>query len=80
MTQLSNWQLTNSEDNSLALECVLCLKLLFQLKTDVAVPPTSANVILKTLDQCTQQPTALGSLFSSAAVDVMLRFDCSNPS
>ncbi|KAL4111016.1 hypothetical protein PRIC1_002699 [Phytophthora ramorum] len=41
--------LTNSLDNALALECVLSLKLLFQLKTDVAIPATSANAILKGL-------------------------------
>ncbi|KAG7387303.1 hypothetical protein PHYPSEUDO_014482 [Phytophthora pseudosyringae] len=70
--------LTNSMDDGLQLECLLNLKLLFQLKMDTAVPATTANIILKTLDHINRQPAEISRSFASALVVVIFRiFDTS---
>ncbi|ETL42792.1 hypothetical protein L916_06475 [Phytophthora nicotianae] len=65
--------LTNSLDNDVQLECLLSLKQLFQLKPDVVVPATPANIILKTLDQCYRQPVGISRSFASASAVVIFR-------
>ncbi|KAG3169541.1 hypothetical protein PI126_g2779 [Phytophthora idaei] len=65
--------LTNTLNNDLQSECLLSLKLLFQLKMDAAVPATPANIILKTLDQCNRHPSGISRSFASASVVIIFR-------
>ncbi|KUF99189.1 Calcium-dependent protein kinase 29 [Phytophthora nicotianae] len=60
-------------ENDVQLECLLSLKQLFQLKPDVVVPATPANIILKTLDQCYRQPVGISRSFASASAVVIFR-------
>ncbi|KAL3668118.1 hypothetical protein V7S43_006981 [Phytophthora oleae] len=66
--------LANSlDDDGLQLECLINLKLLFQLKSDTTVPATSSNIILKTVDQYNRQATEISKSFVSASVVVVSR-------
>ncbi|KAF4137956.1 hypothetical protein GN958_ATG12909 [Phytophthora infestans] len=65
--------LANPLNVDLQSECLLSLKLLFQLKIDRAVPATTANIILKTLDQCYRQLVEINRAFASASVVIVVR-------